>query len=224
IALPKDEAANYKGPADLKGKAIGVTAPGSSSAVAVTLLLARAGLTADDVSIVGVGGGAGAVAAMKSGQINAISNYDPVIARLEEDGTIVPVVDTRTEEGLKELYGGPFAGSSFYVLAKFAEENPKTVQAFVNAVVDALAWMQQASTDDIVAAVPEEYYGGDKELYFRIVEKNRGMFSKDGRISDEVAANVLRNVSAANPDVAKAEIDISRTYDNAFVEAALAAR
>src|SRR5690606_18172897 len=100
IALPPEAAASYNGPADLKGKAIGVTAPGSSSAAAVHVLLAKAGLSLDDVSIVGVGAGAGAVAAMESGQIDAISNFDPVVAILERNGKVVPVVDTRTEEGL----------------------------------------------------------------------------------------------------------------------------
>jgi NitT/TauT family transport system substrate-binding protein len=221
IALPPDAAAAYKGPEDLKGKIFGVTAPGSSSAAAVQVLLAKAGLTIDDVSIVGVGGGAGAVAAMESGQINAISNFDPVIAILERDHKVTPVVDTRNEAGLNDLYGGAFAGSAFYVATSFAKENPHTTQAFVNAVVEALTWMKNATTDEIVDAVPEEYYGGDKDLYHAIVEKNRGMFSPNGLISEQASANVFRTVSATNPDLSMDNIDISKTYDNSFVEAAL---
>ena len=45
----------YKGPADLKGKKIGVTAPGSSTNMVVNFFLARHGLKASDVSIIGVG-------------------------------------------------------------------------------------------------------------------------------------------------------------------------
>lgn len=221
IALPAEEAADYKGPESLKGKRIGVTAPGSSSAVAVSVLLAKAGLSDQDVSIVGVGGGAGAVAAMESGQVNAISNYDPVISILESKGEATPIVDTRNEEGLRYLYGGAFAGSAFYATAQFVKDNPNTVQAFANAIVGALQWMQSASTDEIVDAVPEEYYGGDKAMYRTMIEKNRGMFSKDGRISEEAAENVLHAISTSNPDVAGAKIDLVQTYDNSFVEAAL---
>src|SRR3546814_16416477 len=108
---------------------------------------------------------------MDTGQIGAISNFDPAISILESRGLITPVVDTRTEEGLNYLYGGPFAGSAFYTTAQFAEANPKTVQAFANAVVAALSWIQNASTDEIVEAVPEEYYGGDKEMYRTMIEK-----------------------------------------------------
>ena len=59
--------AGYKTVADLKGKKIGVTAPGSSTNVMVNFILAKAGLKPSDVSIIGVGAAQGAVAAMRSG-------------------------------------------------------------------------------------------------------------------------------------------------------------
>jgi NMT1-like family len=58
---------------------IGVTAPNSSSHFFVLYLMAKAGLAPGDVSFVGVGGGERAVNAMKTGEIDAISNLDPVI-------------------------------------------------------------------------------------------------------------------------------------------------
>src|SRR6218665_3943840 len=70
---------NYKSVADLKGKKIGVTAPGSSTNMMANLVLSRAGLKAADVSFIGVGTAAGALTAMRSGQIDAISNIDPVM-------------------------------------------------------------------------------------------------------------------------------------------------
>ena len=72
-----------------KGMKIGVTAPGSSTNMFVNVLLAKAGLKPDAVAIIGVGATAGAVAIMKRGEIDAISNLDPVISQLEADGTIV---------------------------------------------------------------------------------------------------------------------------------------
>ena len=70
---------NYKTLADLKGKKIGVTAPGSSTNVMANFALAKVGLKPSDVSIIGVGTGNGAVAAMRSGQIDALSNLDPCL-------------------------------------------------------------------------------------------------------------------------------------------------
>jgi ABC-type taurine transport system substrate-binding protein len=81
--MNKAKAAQYKSPADLKGMKIGVTAPGSSTNMFVNVLLAKAALKPDDVSIIGVGATAGAVAIMKRGEIDAMSNLDPVVSMLE---------------------------------------------------------------------------------------------------------------------------------------------
>jgi NitT/TauT family transport system substrate-binding protein len=86
---------NYQSVADLRGKKIGVTAPGSSTNVVVNFVLAKAGLKPSDVSIVGVGAGNGAVAAMRSGQVDAMSNLDPVSTLLTRSGDMKIITDTR---------------------------------------------------------------------------------------------------------------------------------
>jgi NitT/TauT family transport system substrate-binding protein len=58
---------NYKSLADLRGKKIGVSAPGSSTNMIANLVLSRAGVKATDVSYVGVGTSSGAIAAIRSG-------------------------------------------------------------------------------------------------------------------------------------------------------------
>jgi NitT/TauT family transport system substrate-binding protein len=222
--IAKDKAAAYHALPDLKGMKIGVTGPGSASAMGLRMLLAKASLTADDVSIIGVGGGAAAVAAVKAGRVDAIANFDPVISLLQRDGAIKTILDTRKREDLDFLYGGPFAASAFYVDARFAQRNPETVQAFVNAVVAALAWLDKASTDDIVATVPPEYYAGDRALYRAMIESNRERVSPDGRISREAAEITYRNLAMFDDTLKRAKIDLAKTYDNAFVERALALR
>src|SRR5262249_51968200 len=49
----------YKTPADLKGKKIGVTAPGSSTNVMLNFFLAKNGMKPSDVSVIGVGAAQG---------------------------------------------------------------------------------------------------------------------------------------------------------------------
>src|SRR5436190_11364221 len=109
LGMSKAKAAQYKSPKDLKGMKIGVTAPGSSTNMFVNVLLAKDGLKPDDVAIIGVGATAGAVAIMKRGEIDAISNLDPVISMLEAGGDIVPVIDTRTAKGMQDVYAGAYA-------------------------------------------------------------------------------------------------------------------
>jgi len=220
VGLSKDKAKNYKGPADLKGLKIGVTAPGSASAVGLSLLLAKANLTLSDVSVIGVGGGARAVAAMTSGQLDGMANFDPVMSMLENTDNFVTVLDTRKDKDLQDLYSGPFAASAFYMQSDFIAKNPQTTQAFVNAVYRALQWINKATTDEIVEAVPPEHHGGDKALYRTVVEKNRGRFSKDGQISLATAQNVLRIIASQDEKVRAATIDLSQTFDNSFLEKA----
>ncbi len=154
LGMAKEKAAAYKSPADLKGMKIGVTAPGSSTNMFASILLAKAGLKPDAVAIVGVGATAGAVAIMKRGEIDAISNLDPVISQLESDGTIVAVVDTRTAKGMQDVYSGAYAAGCIYVPVDFAKKYPNTAQAIVNAIVRALRFIDASTPDQIVATVP----------------------------------------------------------------------
>ncbi|HEV2008287.1 MAG TPA: ABC transporter substrate-binding protein, partial [Burkholderiales bacterium] len=55
LGVHKNKIAQYKSPKDLKGWKIGVTAPGSSTNMMVSSLLAKDGLKPDAVAIIGVG-------------------------------------------------------------------------------------------------------------------------------------------------------------------------
>jgi NitT/TauT family transport system substrate-binding protein len=224
IALGREQAKTYRSPKDLAGLKIGVTSPGSASSLAVALLLAKEQLTLDKVSIIGVGTGATAVTAMKNGQIDGMSNFDPAILILQRDGVIVPIVDSRTRKGLDELYGGPMAGSSFYMREDFIARNPRTAQAFTSAVVKAMRWLDKASVEDIVAAVPAEYYaGGGRDTYAEMVKLNRGAFSKDGRVELAWAENTYRALAAHEEALKTIKVDLKDTFDNTFADRANAA-
>lgn len=220
IGVHKSRAAAYKGPKDLKGLKVGVTSPGSASTVGLNLFLGKAGLSLNDVSVIGIGAGGRAVTAVRSGQVDAIANFDPVISMLERDGDIVSVLDTRNQKELDELYAGAFAGSTFYVTAGFIEKNPQTLQAFANAIMAALDWIGSASTEQIVDLVPREFYGDDRAVYTTAMAKYRARFSKDGRVTMDMAKNVLRIVSQSDESVASAKIDLAETFDNTFVDKA----
>jgi len=221
LGMPKAKAAAYKGPADLKGMKIGVTAPGSSTNMFINILLAKAKLPPDAASYIGVGATAGAVAIMKKGEIDAISNLDPVITMLEADGTIVPVIDTRTAKGMSEVYGGAYAAGVIYVPVEFAKKYPNTAQAVVNAMVRALRFIQTSTPDQIVDAVPKDYYT-DRALYKAALEKNLESFRHDGAISLAAAQAVYRDLKTFDPQLQNATVDLSKTVDMTFQQKAAA--
>lgn len=221
LVMPKDRAARYRGGRDLKGLKIGVTAPGSSTNMFVDNLLVKDGLKPADVSIVGVGAGAGAVAAMEKGEIDALANLDPVVTQLESTGKFVSVVDTRTEKGMKDVYGGDYMAAVIYVTDEFAKKNPNTVQAVVNAMVRADKWIAKATPQEIVDLMPAEYKAGSPSLYKEGLLKNMIGYSEDGTMSLKAAENVYKVLAKFEPSVMKAgKIDLSKTFDNSFVKKA----
>ena len=221
LVMSKEKAARYKSAKDLKGWKIGVTAPGSSTNMFVNNLLAKEGLKPTDVSIVGVGTGAGAVAAMEKGELDAISNLDPVLTQLESTGKFVAVADSRTEKGMKDIYGGDYHASVIYITEEFIRKNPNTVQAVVNAMVRADKWIAKATPQEIVDLMPAEYKGGNPSLYKEGLLKNMIGYSEDGQMSMKAAENVYKVLRQFEPSVmAAGKIDLNTTFDNSFVKKA----
>ena len=221
LLLSKARAAQYKSPKDLKGLKIGVTAPGSSTNMFVNNLLARDGLKPTDVAIIGVGTGSGAFAAMEKGEIDAISNLDPVITQLEATGKFVAVADSRTERGMKDIYGGDYHASVIYITDEFIRKNPNTVQAVVNAIVRADKWVAKATPQEIVDLMPAEYKAGSPSLYKEALLKNMIGYSEDGQLSLKAAENVYRVLVQFEPSVkAAGKMDLNQTFDNTFAKKA----
>ena len=220
LGVATAKAANYKSPKDLKGMKIGVSAPGSSTNNLVKQMLVRAGLKPTDVSIVGVGTGAGAIAALKSGQIDAISNVDPVMTKLEQDGAVKIIADTRTFEGTTAIWGAPLPAGVLYAPIEFVRNNPNTVQALTNAIVRADKWLANATPQDILKTVPETYLLGDKALYLFSYGKIKEALSLDGSISDAGAKATLKALAAFDPQIKPDLIKLDQTYTNEFVKKA----
>lgn len=210
----------YRVPADLKGKKIGVTAPGSSTNVMVNYFLARAGLRPSDVSIVGVGASQGAVAAMRAGQIDAISNLDPVISLLRRGNEIRIVSDTRIVAEADKLFGGPMPAGCLYAPQAFVDRNPTTVQALANAIVRADKWIQKAGAGDILKAVPESYQLGDRAIYVDAFLAAKGALSPDGTIPEAGAATALRALQSIDESLKSAKFDLPAAWTNDFVRRA----
>ncbi len=220
LAVSNKTMPNYKSVADLKGKKIGVTAPGSSTSIMASFVLAKAGLKPTDVSFIGVGASAGALSALRSGQIDAIANLDPVISMLEQKNEIKTVADTRTLKDTNTVFGGPMPAATLYAPEAFIKKYPNTTQALTNAMVRALKWIQQAGPSDIIKAVPESYLLGDRALYISAFLKVREAMSPDGIFPDAGPATALRTLQAFEPDLAAKKIDLSRTYTNEFAKKA----
>lgn len=207
---------DYKSIADLRGKKIGVSAPGSSTNMMANLVLSRGGLKASDVSFIGVGTAADALLALRSGQIDAISNTDPVMTMLEQKGEVKIISDTRTLKGTLEVFGGTMPAACLYAPMEFVQKNPNTCQAMTNAIVRGLKWLQTSGPGDIIETVPESYLLGDRALYLASFNKIRESISLDGMIPEDGPRTALKALASFDPAIKPEKIDLAKTYTNEF--------
>ncbi|MBK6293987.1 MAG: ABC transporter substrate-binding protein [Rhodoferax sp.] len=210
----------YQGLADLKGKRIGVSAPGSSTNMVAKRILSRAGLAAGDVTFLGVGSAGGALAAVRSGLIDALSNAEPVMTMLEQKGELRIVADTRTLKGTLEVFGGPMPAACLYAPREFVLKYPNTVQALTNAIVRSLKWLQTAGPRDIIKTVPEAYLLGDRALYLAAFYKVREAISPDGMFPEDGAKTALKALASFDVSIQADRIDLALTFTNAFARRA----
>jgi len=186
----------------------------------INYLAAQGGLKPSDFSVIGIGAGATVVAAVDLGRVDVISQTDPAVTMLEKAGKVKVIAETRTPEGTAKIFGGPMPAASLYAPVDFVKKNPNTVQALVNATVRALGWMQEASPQQILATVPEEYLLGDKAMYLFAFNNVRSAYSKDGYFSEAGAKTTLKALASFNPAVKPETTNLAQTYTNEFVKKA----
>lgn len=220
FAVNKKTMPGYKSLKDLRGKKIGVTAPGSSSHAIANFVLATEGIAPNEVSFIGVGASSAAVAAIRSGQIDAFTNLDPVIAQLQQDDLLQIVADTRIVSESDRLFGGPMVAGCLYAPTRYIKDNPDIIQGLTNAVVRADRWLAKATPEELVKVVPESYFLGNREIYIEGFVKNRPALSPDGLIPDEAPAISLKALQEVNKKLDASKIDLKAVYTNEFVKKA----
>lgn len=229
VGVSRKALPDYRSWADLRGRRIGVTAVGSSTQMVVQALLNKAGVALQEVSLIPVGASSGAVAALRAGQIDALANLDPVVAILQRDAELKVIADLRTVRDTQELFGGPMPGACLYAPADYLGRNRAVVLAITRAMLRALRWLQAAGPSDVVRAVPEPYLLGDRAMYLDAWLRSKEAYSLDGLMPDAAAKTALRALQGFDPGLRDAAargraLDLSQTYTNDFVKAAMARR
>jgi NitT/TauT family transport system substrate-binding protein len=204
---------------DLAGKKVGVSAPGSSTDFFLKYLLKKNRLDPSSVSVIGVGLGATAVAAMEQGQIDAAVMLDPSVTVLQGSHPDLRILsDTRTQKDTLAVFGGEYPGGALYSTTAWVAAHEKEVQGLTDAILNTLAWIHSHSPEDVMAKMPAETVGKNKELYLAALRNTIPMYSETGKMDPKGADAVLAVFSESSPEVAKANVDVSKTWTNRFVE------
>jgi NitT/TauT family transport system substrate-binding protein len=204
---------------DLAGKKVGVSAPGSSTDFFLKFLLSKNGVSPDSVAVIGIGLDATAVAAMEQGTVDAAVMTDPTPTLLRGKFPALKILsDTRTQADTVSVFGGEYPGGALYTRGDWIAKHEKETQALTDAILATLKWIHSHTPEEIMAKMPEDLVGPDKALYLAALKNTIPMYSTTGRMDPKGAEAVLSVFSQSSPDVAKAKIDLSKTYTNKFVE------
>jgi sulfonate transport system substrate-binding protein len=206
---------------DLAGKKVGVTAPGSSTDFFLKYVLNKNGIDPNAVAVIGVGIDQTAVAAMEQGTVDAAVMLDPAATLVQSRSNDVRVLsDTRTQKDTLAVFGGDYPGGALYARADWVAQHQKEAQALTDAIVGTLKWIHAHSAEEIMAKMPDDLVGPDKTAYLAALKNTMPMYSTTGRMDPKGAEAVLAVFSQSVPEVAKANIDVTKTYTNKFVEEA----
>ena len=220
VVSPK-HAAEINSIKDLANKKVGVSAPGSSTDFFLKYILSKNGVDPNSIGVIGVGLGATAIAAMEQGTIDAAIMLDPAVTLLQGKNKDLKILsDTRSQKDTLAVFGGEYPGGALYTKADWIASHEKEVQGMTNAILATLKWIHSHSPEEIAAKMPPELVGKDVPLYIAALKNTLPMFSQTGRMDPKGAEAVLAVFSQSSPDVAKAKIDLSKTYTNKYVDAA----
>lgn len=175
-----------KSVADLKGKTIFAGMPGSAPYSFVLSLLSEAGLSENDVNFINMEYGAAVVSlaqGVADGIFFDIYNKSELLEAVPNANILVDTTDPATHE---KLYGSQYCDTTIVTCTKeFAEENPETVQAFVNASVKGLAWIDAHTSGEMAELLIPMFEGMTQEQLEAKLETIKSSFSKTGEITEE---------------------------------------
>jgi NitT/TauT family transport system substrate-binding protein len=220
LAVAPDSAGEIDSVEDLDGKTVGVTAPGSSTDFFLKHMLTQAGLKADAAAVQAIGADATAVAAMEQGQVDAAVMLDPAFSQLEARADAVEILaDTRTEEGVQEVYGTTtYPAAVLYATQEWIDDNQETANALADSILCALEFISENDAEQIASEMPPRFAGENRDLYVEAIAALKDAYNPTGEI-DEAGAEAVRDVLAdSQPEIEQADVDVSTTYTNEFVE------
>jgi NitT/TauT family transport system substrate-binding protein len=210
---------DIKSIADLKGRPVGVTSPGSQTHMILGYLLAKNGVKPEDVKIIGAGGNTMPLAIEKDA-VHAGMLLDPFFTAFLKQGKGVALVDMFTIKGTHAAMGGDVQGTTMLTRPDLIAKRPATVQKMVNALVKANKLIAASSGEEMARLLPKEL-AGDPKLYAESFEHAKEGFPADSLVSREGVARVIETMRVFGAVPADMKLEPESVYDNRYVMKAL---
>ena len=205
---------------DLKGRTVGVSAPGSASHQILNFLLVSSGLSADAVSTVSVGMSASSVAALEHGTVDAAVLLGSAIAAFErrQRGTRF-LVDLRGATDTLQVFGSEvFPSLGLMAEERWLRANGDTARRLVRAVMRGMRWVREHAAEEVRAMIPESARM-TVESDLTAIRQMQTVLSADGLMPAGSPSLIERFVAASNPKIKAGQIDIAGIYTSEFASA-----
>jgi NitT/TauT family transport system substrate-binding protein len=115
---------------DLKGKNVGAPSFGAGGGLALKQNLAEIGITPDQYTGIATGAGPSAIAALRTGKIDALVMWDAMLAAAENTGLALRIVKIPLEERM--------VGTTLATKKSFVAANPKELTGYCRAMTKGL--------------------------------------------------------------------------------------
>jgi NitT/TauT family transport system substrate-binding protein len=206
-------APDIKSIADLKGKKIGVSSPGSSSDIATRVALKKMGLDPekDNIAILPVGSAANRVAALFAGSIQAGLSQPPDSLDLEAKGFHV-LYDLASQKL-------PSANTSVAVRRSYIAQNKPVVQRYVDSIVQGIKKLKSDKAFGI--SVLKKYFNSTDEAKMSATYDFYALSVAPSQPFAKPEMYVDSQVTLGATNAAVKGYDISKMLDSSFVQSAV---
>jgi NitT/TauT family transport system substrate-binding protein len=198
--------------ADLKGKTVAASAPGTSPYFALAWMLKKNGLSPKDVKIVNLEPQAAANAMIAgTADLDAAMTYEPYLSSVRAKPEAGKIIATTLDY--------PMVMDTFGCTPKFLSENPKAAKALADSYFEAVDMVKKdpKKSFEIMGAdvkqTGEAFEGSSKYLRWQDKAANQKFFAGEHAAFSKEAADLLLEAG-----VIKAIPDLSKLADTTYIK------
>ncbi|MBN8478096.1 MAG: ABC transporter substrate-binding protein [Burkholderiales bacterium] len=196
--------------ADLKGKTVAASAPGTAPYFTLAWFLKKNGLSVKDVTVVNLEPGP-AAQAFVAGQNDAAMTYEPYLSTVRSNPQAGKIIATTLDY--------PMIMDTFGCTPKFLAENPKAAKALADAYFDAIDMIQKEPKRSFeimgadVKQSGEQFEASQKYLRWQDRAANKAFFAGPHAQFSKEAADLLLEVG-----IIRQIPDLSKLADTRFIQ------
>jgi NitT/TauT family transport system substrate-binding protein len=181
LVVPVARQSEVRQLADLEGKTVGITAPGTPEAEALSALLARVDVRPERVATASYGERRLA-AVLAAGEVPAAVIGDPWLTRLVRDGQVVVLADLRKAAEAGRWLGGESVHAAVF-LAPGSALGASELQPLARALLRGLRRVQTAPADELATLLGRGAEGEAEDFILRL-EGAREAFLAGGLVTE----------------------------------------